>query len=193
MPSPVQVVRLSPEHAQPYRALMLEAYQRHPDAFTSTVDERRDLPLDWWARRLGDDSESPELVFGAWHGDQLVGAAGLSVQTRPKSRHKATLFGMVVAPPHGGRGVGRRLVEAVLHYARTRPPLVLVQLTVSRGNDTALALYQRCGFVEFGVEPLATVGEHGFVDKLHLWCDLREAGAQSPTTGTAPANHPSPR
>jgi RimJ/RimL family protein N-acetyltransferase len=157
---------------------MLDAYQRHPDAFTSTVEERRDLPLDWWARRLGDGADSQEVVFGAWHGDELVGAAGLSLQTRQKSCHKATLFGMVVAPSHGGRGLGTRLVEAVLQHARDRPQLLLVQLTVSRGNDAALALYRRFGFVEFGMEPLATASEHGFVDKIHLWCHLRPAGAQ---------------
>lgn len=157
---------------------MLGAYQRHPDAFTSTVEERRDLPLDWWARRLGDSPEAIEVVFGAWVGSELVGAAGLSLQTRPKSRHKATLFGMVVAPPHGGHGLGKGLVDAVLQHARSRPPLQLVQLTVSRGNDVALALYRRCGFVEFGVEPMATAGEHGFVDKIHLWCPLQAAGAQ---------------
>jgi hypothetical protein len=44
--------RLVPDDAQAYRALMLEAYERHPDAFTSTATERAALPLSWWEARL---------------------------------------------------------------------------------------------------------------------------------------------
>jgi hypothetical protein len=39
------IARLTPSHAGPYRALMLEAYASNPDTFISTVAERWDLPL----------------------------------------------------------------------------------------------------------------------------------------------------
>ena len=39
------IERLSPSHAGNYRALMLEAYAAHPDAFTSSVAERERLPM----------------------------------------------------------------------------------------------------------------------------------------------------
>ena len=38
------IARLTPNHADAYRAHMLEAYAVHPDAFTSTVAECSDLP-----------------------------------------------------------------------------------------------------------------------------------------------------
>ena len=50
--SPASVVRLAPGHAAGYRALMLGAYARHPDAFTSSAEERAALPLDGLGRRL---------------------------------------------------------------------------------------------------------------------------------------------
>ncbi|MBS0426345.1 MAG: GNAT family N-acetyltransferase, partial [Proteobacteria bacterium] len=45
------VRRLAPADAPAYRALMLDAYARHPEAFTSTVAEREPLPLAWWEAR----------------------------------------------------------------------------------------------------------------------------------------------
>jgi len=70
-------------------------------------------------------------------------------------------------------GVGKSLVLAVLEHARKRPGVRLVQLTVTQGNAPAQALYEKCGFVPFGVEPLAISLGPDFVSKVHMWCDLR--------------------
>jgi len=92
-----------------------------------------------------------------------------------KIRHKATLFGMYVPPRFRGPGLGRQLVAAALEFARSRAGVEIVQLTVTRGNASAEALYRSCGFVEFGVEPLAAAVGSGYVSKLHLWCDVDPA------------------
>jgi hypothetical protein len=42
------IERLDASHALAYRELMLEAYDRHPQAFTSSVRERAVMPLSWW-------------------------------------------------------------------------------------------------------------------------------------------------
>jgi RimJ/RimL family protein N-acetyltransferase len=169
----VTIRRLIPEDVLEYRKLMLEAYARHPDAFTSTVSERAALPMSWWQSRLDESSLASEVVFGAFEHSGLVGVTGLSFATREKIKHKATLFGMYVPPAFRHRGVGRELVLAALEHARTRPGVVLVQLTVTQGNAGAHALYERCGFVPFGVEPLAVAVGPALVSKVHMWCDLR--------------------
>lgn len=161
--------RLRPADAALHRALMLEAYGSCPEAFTSTRGEREALPLDWWAARLSDAPEPPVLVCGAFDGTGLVGAAGLSFEERERTRHKATLVGLYVRAAARGRGIGRQLVEAVLHEARASGRVELVQLTVSAPNREALALYGRCGFVVFGTEPMAVRLGERFIDKLHLW------------------------
>src|SRR5215203_1118616 len=69
------IERLTPTHAEPYRALMLEAYAQHPDAFTSSRAERAALPLSWWEARLGEGPTPPEMVFGAFIGGRLSGVA----------------------------------------------------------------------------------------------------------------------
>lgn len=119
------------------------------------VGERSALPLSWWESRLAAPATAGQVVFGTLQGDRLRGAAGLSFETREKARHKATLFGMYVPAAQRGQGLGKRLVSAALKYARSRPGVRLVQLTVTEGNAAAEALYAHCGFVAFGVEPMA--------------------------------------
>lgn len=165
--------RLTPADAPAYRALMLEAYERHADAFTSDVKEREVLPAQWWEKRLDDSAGASEVVFAAVENGHLLGVAGLCVETRKKARHKSTLFGMYVPLAHRNRGIGARLVRSVLDHAGTRPELLVVQLTVTQGNTEAVGLYERMGFVTFGLEPLAVAVGNGFVAKVHMWKDLR--------------------
>jgi len=168
----VQVRRLGPGDAAAYRTLMLQAYELHPDAFTSTVDERASLPLAWWEARVKEGTDALEMVLGAFQGPRLAGAVGLSFEAREKARHKAHLFGMYVPATFRKGGIGRQLVMSALEHARTRKGVSLVQLTVTQGNDTAQGLYERCGFVPFGVEPFAISLAGDYVAKVHMWCNL---------------------
>ena len=163
------IERLDASHALDYRALMLEAYDRHPQAFTSTVRERATMPLSWWESRLTSNLDG---VFGAFEEGKLAGIVGLAFEPREKARHKATLFGMYVSSQVRQRGLGYQLVQAALTEAQNRSGLRLIQLTVTAGNEAAINLYQRCGFIQFGLEPLAVrVGEDYF-DKIHMWREI---------------------
>jgi ribosomal protein S18 acetylase RimI-like enzyme len=167
-----QVERLQPRHAAAYRALMLEAYERHPEAFTSSAEERAALPLSWWEQRLDASDQALEVVFAVTRDASLCGVVGLGFNVREKARHKVALFGMYVDPTWQKQGVGQALIRAALEHARTRPDALLVQLTVSENNLTARGLYERNGFVAFGVEPCAVAINGGFVSKVHMWRQL---------------------
>jgi ribosomal protein S18 acetylase RimI-like enzyme len=160
--------RLLPADAATYRTLMLEAYEMHPEAFTSSPAERASLPLGWWEARLDDAVGAPDAVWGAFEAGQLAGVAGLSRGVREKVTHKATLFGMYVRPAHRSRGVGDSLIRVLMAYAASKPELKVVQLTVTEGNASARSLYERHGFVEFGVEPYAVAVSGRFVTKVHM-------------------------
>ncbi|WP_455827606.1 N-acetyltransferase family protein [Pseudomonas graminis] len=162
---------LGSDDAEAYRALMLEAYGAYPQAFTSSVAERAAMPLSWWQKRL----DNPlDRLLGAFEGQTLVGIVGLAFEPREKARHKVTLFGMYVTEAYQHNGVGRQLVEDALAEARKHPRLKVIQLTVTAGNAAAFALYQRCGFIQYGLEPLAVRVGEAYFDKLHLWRPLAD-------------------
>ncbi|MBC3208111.1 MULTISPECIES: GNAT family N-acetyltransferase [unclassified Pseudomonas] len=163
------IERLDASHALAYRERMLEAYDRHPQAFTSSVRERAVMPLSWWEGRL---TSKLDVLLGAFDGGTLAGIVGLALEPREKARHKVTLFGMYVSTDFRQQGLGFELVQAALLEAQNHAGLKVIQLTVTAGNDAAFKLYQRCGFIQFGLEPLAVrVGEDYF-DKIHMWRQL---------------------
>ena len=141
----IRIRRLPPTDADLYRDIRLEALKLAPEAFSSTLARESPKPLAWFAERL---DGSP--VFGAFAENELLGIAGFFVQHGEKQAHKGMLWGMYVRPHARGRGVGRRLVAAVIAHARRH--VELLQLTVVAGNEAARRLYTQLGFVEYGTE-----------------------------------------
>jgi len=157
---------------------MLQAYADAAEAFTSTVSERESLPLDWWMSRVSDHPDSDELVFGAFEGARLVGVAGIRFGSREQTKHRATLFGLYVLPGFRGQTVARSLVEAVLSHARSTPGTQVVQLSVTEENTSAISLYEACGFVAYGTEPLAVRYGEKYVSKVHMSHALRKESVE---------------
>jgi len=162
----LRIRRLVPDNAAAYRELRLRALAEHPEAFTSSHDEEGRKPVAAMAARLEPDGN--EAVYGAYAGDALVALAGLALETRRKNRHKATVFGMYVAPEHGGRGVGRALLAHVIGEARLHSGLLQLVLTVTDGNAAATALYEKAGFRSFGIEPRAIGIDGKYYGKNHM-------------------------
>lgn len=75
----------------------------------------------------------------------LVGYAGLVVVA-----HQADVQTLAVAPAEQGRGLGRRLLDALLDEARRRDAHDVL-LEVRAENAAAQALYARAGFERVGV------------------------------------------
>ena len=168
-----KISRLTPSDAQAYRSIMLRAFEKHPDAFRSSVSERSAEPLSWWESRLGTPPGANQMVFGAHVAGTLVGVAGIRFDAGKKTKHKATLFGMYVDNAARGAGIGAQLLAAVLEQAHIRRATRIVQLTVTEGNDAALQLYERVGgFLRFGIEPYAVRIGSSYVSKIHMWRDL---------------------
>ncbi|MBX2991103.1 MAG: GNAT family N-acetyltransferase [Bacteroidetes bacterium] len=172
----MRVARLIASDLPRYRELMLHAYATAPDAFTSTAEERAAEPDSWWLNRITDPSGQSQ-AFGAFHENLLVGTVTVEFELKPKTRHKAKLIGMFVHESSRGQGAGAMLVQAALTAAGSRPGVRVVTLTVTEGNAPAVGLYERYGFRQFGVEPMAIATPEGFRSKVHMWLPVGESDA----------------
>jgi RimJ/RimL family protein N-acetyltransferase len=141
--------RLTPIDAEVYMQLRREALEREPYSFgSSPADDRmRSIEL---VREILDDSS--HAVFGASM-PGLVGAVGIQRLTRKKTAHKAELWGLFVRPESRRQGLARQLVEAALDFARAIDGVRQVHLCVTEQAAPAAALYEKVGFVTWGVEP----------------------------------------
>lgn len=138
--------RLGPEDAAAYAEIRLEGLRLAPDAFGSDTETESGWPLEKFSERL-----TSNTVFGYEEDGRLLGVAGFFAHTSLKRCHRGVLWGMYVRNETRGRGIGARLVEAVLAYAREH--VEQVQLDVSVDKVAALGLYERCGFRRYGTEP----------------------------------------
>ena len=167
----ISVRSLQPEDAEAYRAIRLEALERNPESFGSTLEAEVAQPLEWFAGRLRNST-----VFGAFLRSELLGIAGFSAQTAAKQRHKGVLWGMYVRPSGRGFGVGRRLVAAVIEHARQH--VEILQLTVVSANEGARRLYVDMGFAEYGVEERGLKWGGEYFDEVLMALFLTQAGGR---------------
>jgi ribosomal protein S18 acetylase RimI-like enzyme len=168
----INIRRLTPADAAVYRGIRLEGLNRNPEAFGSTFEAEFGKPLAWFFDRL-----SSTQVFGAFRGSDILGVAGFAMRDAEKETHKGLLWGMYVRPAARGAGVARRLVEAVIDYAR--PRVELVQLCVVMGNEPARRLYASLGFVEYGIERNSLKHGGRYYDEILMAKDLTQGSPQS--------------
>ena len=156
--------------APAYRALRLRMLHQYPDAFTSSYEEDVQHPLKWTEARLACSPWTPDnFVLGALVGlDSLMGAVGITRESRPKQAHKAALFGMFVAPEYASRGIGKALLDACIARCRYAEGLLQINLSVTSNNQRACSLYRTAGFCVYGVEPRAIVINGSGISKTHM-------------------------
>jgi ribosomal protein S18 acetylase RimI-like enzyme len=153
--------RLEPgQDTELFRAIRLESLKKNPESFGSDFASENDKPPEWFAGRL-----TTSDVFGAFHGEELLGIAGFQVGQTAKRAHKGTLWAVYVRPAKRSAGVARRLVETVIEHAKGR--VEQVNLAVDRRNMHARRLYTSLGFIEYGLEKNALkVGDRYLDDVL---------------------------
>jgi ribosomal protein S18 acetylase RimI-like enzyme len=71
---------------------------------------------------------------------------------KAKSRHKAVIWGMYVAPEARGHGVGRALLDRAVAEAKTWPNVARLVLSVVERGTAARALYRSVGFTPYARE-----------------------------------------
>jgi putative acetyltransferase len=88
-------------------------------------------------------------VFVAEADGRVVGRLSIARDQHPASPHVADL-GLMVAADLRGRGIGRRLLDAAVEWARTAR-VTKLELHVFPWNEPAIRLYERFGFEREGV------------------------------------------
>ena len=145
-----------------------EALERDPLSFGASPDDDRAQSLDFLREVLEDPDQA---IFGAF-APELVGVASIFRERMTKARHKTRIWGVYVGPTHRGAGLGKRLMQAAIDFARGLPGVSQVHLVVSSGTPAAKALYRSLGFRTWGVEPQALCINGELLDDEHMVKDL---------------------
>lgn len=137
-------------HIRPVTLADAEGYNRALDA---VARERQFLRLveappiaasrDFVSRNI--ENGNPHFI--ALVDDEVVGWCDICRDNSTGSQHVGSL-GMGIMSSERGRGIGRALIEATLNQARSS--FRRVELDVYASNTSAIALYEKVGFVHEG-------------------------------------------
>lgn len=124
------------------------------DLFTIEQDFHPDPARQSAGLRLLLASPSTAAVLVArTHCGQVVGmVTGQLVISTAEGAPSIWVEDLVVAQPHRGQGVGRRLLEAVLQWGQTHGA-ARAQLLADIDNDSAQGFYQRLGWHPLRMQP----------------------------------------
>jgi RimJ/RimL family protein N-acetyltransferase len=113
-----------------------------PDEFTLTAEQEDAF--------IGEYLAQPRKVLIVAYSDgQPVGLLNFQVGARRRCSH-AGEFGMALLPEFRSQGIGTRMVEALIAWAKREPGVEKIILRVHARNWAALGLYRKLGFREEG-------------------------------------------
>ncbi|MGF9905099.1 N-acetyltransferase family protein [Brevibacillus porteri] len=165
----MEVRFLGPDDAEELIKIRLEGLQTDPDAFGSTYEEEIQMPGEEWLRRLSQGESGDSGYFGAFVEGQLAGIIGFFRHRGLKARHKASIVSMYVREAYRGTGVSQALMQTELAYLKKRGDIDTVQLAVVTTNPAAIRLYEKMGFLPYGLEKRALKIGDQYFDESHMY------------------------
>lgn len=113
-----------------------------------------------------------EIEIIALVGDQVAGMAGIDVIGGTyKLRHRAE-FGISIAKEYWGLGLGKAMTKACIKCAK-EAGYAQLELNVVADNQSAIRLYEKMGFVEYGRNPKGFRSRRsGYQELIYMRLDL---------------------
>jgi RimJ/RimL family protein N-acetyltransferase len=155
------------EDARELIAMMQEMTQERgvgiplePGEFQNTVEQE-----EAWIRARLESDNSLILVAVTKEGGEIVGLLDCTGGERRAMRHQ-TVLGISVKKEWRGKGVGRKLMERAMEWARENETVKRVQLEVFATNEGAIHLYEKMGFEKEGVRRKAFWREGEWMDSI---------------------------
>lgn len=128
--------------------------------------------------KLPIDEHGWQRIWGAFVNiegkENIVGAVGLSTSRYlPTQKHRAVL-GMGIEIPFRSKGLGKVLLEQLIHWSIKQPHLAWIDLGVFSHNYPARRLYESFGFVETGRTEDCFRIDDIRVDDIQMVLDIRQ-------------------
>ncbi|WBU55444.1 GNAT family N-acetyltransferase [Paracoccus sediminicola] len=144
-----QLWRLTPDRAEEWRAIRLEALRSAPEAFGSSFDEWEERPLEDFAARLA----CCEMWAAGAAPGQPRAVASWERDISPAEPDLGWVMSVFVAPDARGQGLGDAILARLIRDAGAAG-MTRMGLHVGQNNLAALALYARAGFIATGGPPM---------------------------------------
>lgn len=121
--------------------------------------------INWQIERIQQNRTVQLVALGD---TTIIGVSGIDMKDTAE-KHVGE-FGISIAQEYRGEGIGKLLMDAVLKEAEANiPELRIVVLDVFSDNTTAIAMYEKAGFVVYGRLPNGIKHNDVFVDNIKMY------------------------
>lgn len=117
-------------------------------------------------------SENSILLIAEF-GDEFIGNIDLTGSKRTKMFHTG-MIGMGIKEPWRNQGLGRRLIESVIDWAKKYSAIEIIWLDVYASNELGYNLYKNTGFEVSGIINDFFKGEHGYINKIQMYQRIKD-------------------
>jgi RimJ/RimL family protein N-acetyltransferase len=108
-----------------------------------------------------------DLFLVAEANGKIVGILNTKSNKRKAYLHDIS-FGMSVSKEVRGAGIGKALLATFLEWAKTKPELKAINLSVWKRNKAAIKLYEGFGFEAWGTRKYSTFKEGSFQEEVYM-------------------------
>ncbi len=166
MTNPWVIRRLLAADLNIWKSIRQQALKSAPLAFGRTlVSFAAQSDQDHVERLLG------STVYGAFAGDRIIGSAAWYPIDYVTENHRGKINSVFVSPDYQGQGVSDLLMAAIKQDAIGK--VLQLELTVTVGQDRAIAFYQRQGFEIIGTLPRALCHDGVYSDEHMMVLNLK--------------------
>jgi RimJ/RimL family protein N-acetyltransferase len=131
-----------------------------------------DYEKEYLKSTLGKMVHKKKIVLMVFIGDRLVAESSIEMKERAESH--IGRFGIAVAKDFRGLGIGKLLMKVISEEAKKEiPDLKILVLGCFSNNSSALKMYKKFGFINYGVLPNGIKHKGQYIDDICMYKFIR--------------------
>ncbi len=139
----MEICKLTANDWVEYKKLRLDALKQDCEAFGDSYGESIELSDDEWKKEF---ESSKSFILVARENGQAFAMAAAYQEDGEKMKHVAYVWGVYVEKNYRRKGIGQKLMEALLDELAKNKAIEKVDLNVNTAKLSAVRLYEKLGF-----------------------------------------------
>jgi RimJ/RimL family protein N-acetyltransferase len=163
----------SPADLMALKSLRAQALIEEPLAFSKSPQEYSKCSDEQIIHMLSPSNKSSSTLLAIDQSKCCIGMIGYHINiNRSKIAHAAEVNGLYVQKKSRNLGIATLLVNSLVSSLKQNESIKFVYLSVNACNNSAINLYKKFGFQEWGRQPSALKVSGTYYDLIHMFLKI---------------------